>query len=181
MRQLELERLLTHPTTGPESIAKFFSDAHPRSTGSVVMSHACRHSGCRRTFDTRHGRATHERLFHGEVYRETEPNHVCPHCGAGFESDLRYQAHLRDAHGIPSKTLDWVETRTFENLVYLYNDELQRITSDHVIAGILSERDKSRLLRERVLIIEEHGRMGKKTVYRLSHEALEALRQLDEA
>jgi hypothetical protein len=74
-----------------------------------------------------------------------------------------------------------VETRTFENLVYLYNDELQKITSDQVVAGTLSHREKSRLLREGVLVIEEHGRMGKKTVYRLTEEALEALRQMDEA
>jgi rubredoxin len=145
------------------------------------MSYVCRQPGCGRTFDTKHGRAAHERLFHGESYRETEPDHVCPHCGAGFENELRYQAHLRDAHGIPSKTLDWVETRTFENLVYLYNDELQKITSDQVVAGTLSEREKTRLLREGVLVIEEHGRMGKKTVYRLTEEALEALRQMDQA
>ncbi len=145
------------------------------------MSYVCRHPGCRRTFDTKHGRAAHERLFHGESYRETEPEHTCPHCGAGFESELRFQAHLRDTHGIPSKTLDWVETRTFENLVYLYNDELQKITSDQVVAGTLSEREKTRLLREGVLVIEEHGRMGKKTVYRLTEEALEALRLMDEA
>lgn len=145
------------------------------------MYNVCRHPGCGRIFDTKHGRAVHERVVHGESYRETEPNHVCPHCGAGFESELRFQAHLRDFHGVPSKTLDWVESRTFENLVYTYNDELQKITSDHVVAGILSERDKSRLLREGVLVIEEHGRMGKKTVYRMTEEALEALRRLEEA
>jgi hypothetical protein len=145
------------------------------------MPHPCRHPGCPRTFQTKHGRAAHERLFHGESYRETEPQHTCPHCGAGFDNNLRYQAHLRDAHGIPSKTLDWVETRTFQNLVHLYNDELQKITSDQVVAGILSEREKTKLLREGVLVIEEHGRMGKQTVYRLTEEALEALRQTDEA
>ena len=145
------------------------------------MSYVCRHPGCGRTFYTKTGRATHERLFHGESYRESEPDHVCPHCGAGFESELGYQAHLRDAHGIPSKTLDWVETRTFQNLVHLYNDELQKITSDHVVAGVLSQRERSRLLREGILVIEEHGRMGRKTVYRLTEEALDALRQLDEA
>jgi len=74
-----------------------------------------------------------------------------------------------------------METRNFENLVHLYNDELQKITSDHVVAGILSEREKSRLLREGVLVIEEHGRMGKKTIYRMTEEALEALRQMDKA
>ena len=144
------------------------------------MHYVCRHPECGRTFDTKHGRAAHERLVHGESYRETEPDHVCQHCGAGFESELRFQAHLRDTHGIPSKTLDWVESRTFDNLVYLYNDELQKITSDQVIAGILSEREKSRLLREGVLVIEEHGRMGKKTIYRLTEEALDALRRVEE-
>ena len=145
------------------------------------MPHPCRHPGCNRTFQTKHGRAAHERLHHGESYRETQPQHTCPHCGAGFDNELRYQAHLRDAHGIPSKTLDWVETRTFQNLVHLYNDELHKITTDQVVAGILSEREKTRLLREGVLVIEEHGRMGKQTVYRLTEEALEALRQTDEA
>lgn len=145
------------------------------------MYFVCRHPGCGRPFDTKQGRATHERLVHGVSYHETTPNHTCPHCGAGFETDLRFQAHLRDYHGVPSKTLDWVETRTFENLVHLYNDELQKITSDHVVTGVLSERDKARLLREGVLVIEEHGRMGKKTVYRLTEEALDALRRADEA
>ena len=145
------------------------------------MYNVCRHPGCGRIFDTKQGRAVHERLVHGESHRETEPKHVCPHCGARYESDLRFQAHLRDSHGVPSKTLDWVETRNFENLVHLYNDEIQKITSDHVVAGILSEREKSRLLREGVLVIEEHGRMGKKTIYRMTEEALETLRRLEEA
>jgi hypothetical protein len=80
------------------------------------MYYVCRHPGCGRFFDTKHGRAAHERLVHGFSYRETEPSHVCPHCGDGFESEMRFKAHLRDHHGIPSKTLDWVEGRTFENL-----------------------------------------------------------------
>lgn len=143
------------------------------------MYYRCRHPGCGRAFDTKNGRAVHERLVHGESYREVEPNHVCPSCGAGFESEMRFQAHLRDLHGIPSKTLDWVESRNFENLVYLYNDELHKIQSEHVIAGVLDAREKSRLLREGVLIIEEYGRMGTKTVYRLSEEALDALKRLD--
>ncbi len=143
------------------------------------MYYRCRHHGCGRAFDTKIGRATHERFVHGESYREAEPNHVCPHCGAPFESEIRFQAHLRDHHGIPSKTIDWVESRTFENLVYLYNDELQKIRSENVVAGVLDERERSRLLREGVLTIEEHGRMGRKTVYRLSEEALDALKRLD--
>jgi hypothetical protein len=104
---------------------------------------------------------------------------VCTYCGAVFETDLRFQAHLRDDHGIPSKTLEWVENKTFENLVYLYNEELHKISSNNIIAGILNERERSRLLREGVLEIAEHGRMGKKTIYKLSDEALETLRMLD--
>ena len=64
-------------------------------------------------------------------------------------------------------------------MVYLYNDELHKIQSEHVIAGVLDDREKSRLLREGVLIIEEYGRMGTKTVYRLSDEALDGLKRLD--
>jgi hypothetical protein len=143
------------------------------------MIYRCRHTGCGRFFDTKNGRAAHERLVHGDSYHETEPNHVCSHCGARFESEMRFKAHLRDHHGIPSKTLDWVESRTFENLVYLYNDELHKIRSENVIAGVLDERERSRLLREGVLTIEEYGRMGRKTVYRLSNEALDALRRMD--
>ena len=143
------------------------------------MYYMCRHPGCGRFFDTKIGRAAHERLVHGDSYHETEPNHVCPHCGARFESEMRFKAHLRDHHGIPSKILDWVESRTFENLVYLYNDELHKIRSENVIAGVLDERERSRLLREGVLTIEEYGRMGRKTVYRLSDEALDALRRMD--
>jgi len=33
---------------------------------------------------------------------------------------------------MPSMTLDWIEKRTFENLVYIYNDELYKIESDRV-------------------------------------------------
>ena len=86
---------------------------------------------------------------------------------------------MRDYHSIPSKTLDWVERRNFENLVYLYNDELNKINSENVVAGVLDEREKTKLLREGVLVIEEYGRMGKRTVYSLTDEALEALRKLD--
>ena len=50
-----------------------------------------------------------------------------------------------------------------------------------IVAGILSERENCRLLREGGLVIEEHGRMGKRTIFRLRDEALDALRQLDEA
>ena len=150
-----------------------------RLKGSETMYYVCRHPGCGRYFDTKHGRAAHERIIHGFSYRETEPNYICPHCGDGFESEMRFTAHLRDHHGIPSKTLDWVEDRTFENLVYLYNDELHKIRSENAFVGVLDEKERSRLLREGVLTIEEHGRMGKKTVYRLSDEALDALKRLD--
>jgi DNA-binding PadR family transcriptional regulator len=48
-----------------------------------------------------------------------------------------------------------------------------------VVAVVLDEREKTKLLREGVLVIEEYGRMGKRTVYSLTDEALEALRKLD--
>ena len=79
---------------------------------------------------------------------------------------------MRDFHDIPSKTLDWVERRNFEDLVYLYNDELIKIHSENFVAGVLDEKEKTKLLREGVLIIEEYGRMGKRTVYSLTEEAL---------
>ncbi len=89
------------------------------------------------------------------------------------------EIHLEDVHGMPSKSIDWIERRTFENMIYFYTDELHKIQSDRVIEGVLDEREKSKLLREGVLIIEEYGRMGKPTIYRLSDEALEALRKLE--
>lgn len=143
------------------------------------MSFRCRYPGCERIFDTKIGRATHERFVHEVNYYENKPNYVCTYCGAVFETNLRFQAHLRDHHGIPSKTLDWVENKTFENLVHLYNEELHKISTNNIITGILNERERSRLLREGVLVIAEHGRMGKKTVYKLTEEALETLRLLD--
>ncbi len=143
------------------------------------MNYECRHPGCKRVFDSKIGRAVHERLVHHEVYTETVAKYLCPYCGEGFETELRLEGHMEDHHGIPSKTLNWVEKRTFENLVYLYNDELHKIQSDNLIAGVLDEREKSRLIREGVLVIEEYGRMGKQTVYRLSDEALEALRRIE--
>ncbi len=150
-----------------------------RIVGSVAVDHECRHPGCGRVFETRQGRSMHERMVHGEVYGESLARFLCPYCGDGFESELRYQGHLEDRHGVHSKTLDWVERRTFENLVYIYSDELHKIRSESVVGGVLEEREKSRLLREGVLVIEEHGRMGKPTIYRLSEDALDALRRLD--
>jgi hypothetical protein len=143
------------------------------------MYFKCRHPGCERAFDTKLGRAVHERILHGANYSEHRANYCCPHCGADFETEIRLETHMRDLHGIPSKTLDWVEKRNFENLVYLYNDELNKINSENVIAGVLDEREKTKLLQEGVLVIEEYGRMGKRTVYSLTEEALEALKKLD--
>ena len=80
---------------------------------------------------------------------------------------------------MPSTTHDWIEKRTFENLVYIYEDELYKIESDRVIGGFLGERERSRLLREGVLVIEEFRRMGRPTVYRLSEEALQILRETE--
>ena len=36
------------------------------------------------------------------------------------------------------------------------------------MAVVLDEREKTKLLREGVLVIEEYGRMGKRTVYSLT-------------
>jgi hypothetical protein len=79
---------------------------------------------------------------------------------------------------VPSESLDWIEKKKFENLVHLYTDELYKIQSDMVIGGVLDQRETTRLLREGVLIIEEHGRMGRQTIYRLSEETLDILNRL---
>jgi hypothetical protein len=47
-----------------------------------------------------------------------------------------------------------------------------------VIGGVLDQRETTRLLREGVLIIEEHGRMGRQTIYRLSEETLDILNRV---
>lgn len=143
------------------------------------MTYKCRHPGCRRFFDTKLGRSVHERLVHGVDYTGRKTGYMCPHCKAFFETEIGLEIHLEDVHGMPSKSIDWIERRTFENMIYLYTDELHKIQSDRVIEGVLGEREKSKLLREGVLIIEEYGRMGKPTIYRLSDEALEALRKLE--
>jgi len=85
------------------------------------------------------------------------------------------QVHLDEEHGVKSQFLDWVENRSFENLVYMYNDELFKIKSDNVASGILQEREVTKLLREGILVIDEYGRMGKQTMYRLTDEAQKVL------
>jgi len=98
------------------------------------VDYRCRHPGCERVFDTKTGRATHERKIHGEHYVERETAFVCPHCRTPkyFDTGLGLHAHLEEYHGMPSMTLDWIGKRTFENLVYIYNDELYKIESDRV-------------------------------------------------
>jgi hypothetical protein len=106
---------------------------------------------------------------------------MCPYCEhrVYFYTELGLKIHLEECHGIPSKSLDWIESRTFENLVFIYSDELHKIQSDSIVGGVLSGREKTRLLREGILVIEEYGRMSKPTIYRLSEEALATLRKLE--
>jgi len=144
------------------------------------MGFKCRHTGCERVFDSRLGRAVHERLVHREVLTPRKTEHRCPYCEneTYFDSELSLQIHLERYHRVPSESLDWIEKKTFENLVHLYTDELYKIQSDRVIGGVLDQRETTRLLREGVLIIEEHGRMGRQTIYRLSEETLEILNRV---
>jgi hypothetical protein len=142
------------------------------------MNYDCRYPACGRTFSTRLGRSAHERWIHGKVYVERETDFKCPYCGKPLESEMGFQIHLEKYHQIPSKTLDWVEKRSFENLVYLYSDELHKINSNRVIGEMLDEKERSKLIREGVLEIEELGRMGKKTIYSLSDEALKILKDI---
>ena len=144
------------------------------------MGFKCRHTGCEHVFDSRLGRAVHERLVHGEVQTPRKTEHRCPYCENEiyFDSELSLQIHLERYHRVPSESLDWIEKKTFENLVHLYTDELYKIQSDRVIGGVLDQRETTRLLREGILIIEEHGRMGRQTIYRLSEETLEILNRV---
>ena len=104
----------------------------------------------------------------------------CRHTGCErvFDSKIGRAVHLERYHGVPSESLDWIENRTFENLVHLYTDELYKIQSDRVIGGVLDQRETTRLLREGVLIIEEYGRMGKQTIYKLSEDTLDILNRV---
>lgn len=106
---------------------------------------------------------------------------MCPHREnrVYFDTELGLKIHIEEYHGIPSKSLDWIESRTFENLVFIYNEELHKIQSDRIVGGVLSGRGKTKLLREGILIIEEYGRMNKPTIYRLSEEALATLRKIE--
>lgn len=144
------------------------------------MGFKCRHTGCERVFDSRLGRAVHERLVHREVLTPRKTEHRCPYCEneTYFDSELSLQIHLERYYRVPSESLDWIEKKTFENLVHLYTDELYKIQSDRVIGGVLDQRETTRLLREGILIIEEHGRMGRQTIYRLSEETLEILNRV---
>ena len=143
------------------------------------MSFKCRYPRCDRVFDSKVGRAVHERLVHGPMHTEHQADLACPNCGDRYGTELGLQIHLEERHGIPSMTLDWIERRTFENLVYIYNDELHKIQSNNIIGGLLVENERSRLLREGVLVIEEFGRMGRPTVYKLSEEALRILSEME--
>jgi len=144
------------------------------------LNYMCRFHGCGREFDTPLGRSVHERTVHGSVINSRKTEHKCPYCKrvTYFDSELTLQIHLDEYHGIRSETLEWFEKRSFENLVHLYDDELHKIQSQNIIDGLLDERELSKLRREGVLIIEEHGRMGKPTIYNLSEEALQILKDV---
>ena len=141
------------------------------------MDFKCRHVECKRVFDSKVGRAVHERLIHGKVLTLKKTGLRCPFCknDTYFDSELGQLVHLEKYHGVPSESLDWIEKKTFENMVFFYTDELHKIRSERVIDGVLDQRETTRLLREGVLIIEESGRMGGQNLYGLSEEALTIL------
>lgn len=148
---------------------------------SGIMSYICRCPGCGRAFNTKQGRAVHERIVHENVLVSKNSDYKCPYCEKSryFETEIGLQIHLDEEHGIKSQFLDWVENRSFENLVYMYNDELYKIKSENLVSGILQERELTKLLREGVLAIDEYGRMGKHTMYRLTDEAQKVLSKLN--
>jgi hypothetical protein len=119
-------------------------------------------------------------LIHGEVLSLRKTELRCPHCenDTYFDSELGLQVHLEKYHGVLSESLSWIEKKTFENMVHFYTDELYKIRSERVIGGVLDQRTTTRLLREGVLIIEERGRMGSQTIYRLSDETLDILNHI---
>ena len=143
------------------------------------MNHVCRFSGCEREFDTKLGRSVHERVVHDKVLGTRKTDYKCPYCKRTtyFDTETTLQVHLEEYHNIKSEMLEWFERRSFENLVHLYDDELHKIKSQRIIANVLDENELSRLIREGVLVIEEHGRMGKPTLYDLSEEALQVLKK----
>ena len=145
------------------------------------MAYHCCNPECDRFFNSKLGRAVFERIVHGESYSERKTDFLCSYCEKNvyFTTELGFQVHLGEFQGVPSKTLKWVERRSFENLVHIYSDELTKVKSENGIAGFLDEHEKSRLLKEGVLLIEEYGRMGKSTLYRLSDEALDVVIELE--
>ena len=141
------------------------------------MSYVCRFPGCGRGFNTKQGRSVHERIVHGNVLVNKHTGYKCPICEKSryFETEIGLQVHLDEEHGVKSQFLDWVENRSSENLIYMYNDELFKIKSDNIASGVLEERELTKLLREGILVIDEYGRMGKQTLYRLTDEAQKVL------
>ncbi len=141
------------------------------------MNYQCRFPVCGREFDTKLGRSVHERTVHGTVVNSRKTEFKCPYCKrlTYFDSELTLHVHLDEYHGIKSETLKWIERRSFENLVHLYDDELHKIQSQSMVAGVLDERELSKLIKQGVLVIEKHGRMGKPTLYDLTEEALQVL------
>ena len=94
-------------------------------------------------------------------------------------TELGYLAHLEEYHDIYSETLEWIKMRTIENIVHIYKDEFRKIMENGRINNYFNKKVRSRLLKEGILIIEEHGRMGKPTIYKLSDEALSNLMKID--
>jgi len=137
---------------------------------------------CERTFNTKLGRSVHERTVHGSVINSRKTEHKCPYCKrvTYFDSELSLQIHLEKYHGLKPETLEWVKKRSFENMIHLYDAELHKIHINNIIGGILNDRELFRLIRDGILVIEKHGRMGKPTIYALSESALQILREISE-
>jgi hypothetical protein len=139
----------------------------------------CRHPKCSRFFDSKNGRAMHERMAHGVNFREVHLNYICSFCNSHFKTELGYLGHLEEFHDIQSEPLEWIKTRTFENLIHIYRDEFRKIMENGIIYNYFNKKVRSRLLKEGILIVEEYGRMGKPTIYKLSDEALSNLIKID--
>lgn len=106
--------------------------------------------------------------------------HFCPYCSnrVGFKTEIGLENHLEFFHGIPSKSLAWLRQRTFENLIHVHLEKLNRIMRNSYGNDILSRRERRLLIREGILIVDRGKYKENKTEYRLTDEALVVLSKI---
>jgi len=126
-----------------------------------------------------------------ENVEKVETTRVCPVCGTSFSSNHPFKKycskkcstrafHLKenpDSPNYSAQTLLWLEVRTFENMVYFFAEELERIRRTGKRPPGTSDGTHRLMLRTGILT-RCKGSRGNTIFFKVSPRALKELKKL---